>query len=196
MMWGYLREKALETPQEKTIWTPQPQLFLSRDEGFNPEQHFTPAQNEETRAWMTKPMLQTGLWTSTYTPNEEYTSQWVEWCVDNNFCDPCAYTWWVLTPREDARVFVIESQRDLFFLMKEYPYQAKHTPPYVAMIDFEAVGRDYDGLALTHKGNMRLHLSVPFHLNGWDVESTLWVNWCFSTVEKRTPVLVVKEERE
>lgn len=180
-MWDYFEEPPERA--EKQVWRSVPQLFLSQVEDFNPEK-MVDVRNSEDRAFCAKPMNETGLWTSTYLSDWNYPSGWVEWCVGENFWSPYAKTWWLLYPRKDARVFVIETQRDLKHLMKTYPYESRYNMYHMTMIDFEAMGKDYDGAWLTSEGNARLHLSHPYNLNGWDVESTLWFRYCFDRVEK------------
>lgn len=181
-MWNYWEDPPERA--EKQVWRSVTQLFLASDEEYNPETQFVNVRNDEHRAFCAKPMCQTGLWTSTYLPDWNYPSEWVEWCVSEDFNRPYAKTWWLLTPRKDARIFVTETQCDLLHLMKAYPYQSRYSALHMTMIDFEAMAQDYDGMWLTSEGNARLHLSHPYDLNGWDVESTLWFRWCFASAKK------------
>ena len=45
-----------------------------------------------------------GLWTSTWTPNEKYCSDWMRWCVDEDFhVDTWRYAY-VYQPRKNLRI--------------------------------------------------------------------------------------------
>jgi hypothetical protein len=181
-MWNYFDEPPERA--EKQEWRSVAQLFISQTEDYTPETQMVNVRNSDDRAFCTKPMNGTGLWTSTYLPDWNYPSEWVEWCMGEKFGNPYGGTWWLLTPRSDARIFVTETQRDLQHLMKAYPYPSKYAGLHMTMIDFEAMSKDYDGMWLTSEGNARLHLSHPYNLNSWDVESTLWFRWCFVSAKK------------
>jgi len=192
-VWNYFDEPPERA--EKQEWRAVTQLFLPQVEEFNPEK-MVDVRNSDDRAFCTKPMNETGLWTSTYLSDWNYPSEWVEWCVGENFWSPYEKTWWLLYPRKDARIFVIETQRDLKHLMEVYPYRFKsgYEGLHMTLIDFEKMSEDYDGAWLPSEGSARLHLSHPHHLSGWDVESTLWFRYCFDRAEKiETPA---KPERE
>jgi len=140
-----------------------------------------------------------GFWTSTWR-EETQDSEWVEWCRGENFASPDESNWFLLTPKEDSKLYVIDTYADLERLLAYYPWTsplAKSLPresyllKYYTGIDFERLAQDYDGLHLTYEGNNRLHLSYPLNLNGWDAESTVWFRWCFTEVRHiETPKLV------
>lgn len=119
-----------------------------------------------------------GLWTSTYRPDEPVGSGWGEWCIEADYRDIYASSWWLLTPSEESRIVTINTLKDLKALMREYKY-CPHGAPYP---DFEAISRDYDAIHLTDKGQCETRLSMPENLYGWDCESTLWFRWVFTEV--------------
>jgi hypothetical protein len=177
----------------ESVWRPEVQLHLSLDAEFNPETAMVNAQNADDRAFVTKPAIHTGLWTSTYNRKEK-SSEWVEWCISQDFGNVYEQVWWLLTPRHESRIYTIDGLRDLEVLMARYPYNYKHrlsVYEYMALIDFEKMSEEWDGIHLTSRGNMKLHYSFPHNLNSWDVESTIWFRWSFTKCERiETPVRV------
>lgn len=157
-----------------------------------------PIQNHGS-AFIKKPAPGTGLWTSTWDA-EEKTSDWVEWCSGENFGTPYSDNWFLLTPKSDVKLYIIDGAGDLTRLLKEYEWidpfyrnrlDERFMRRFATGIDFERLAQEYDGLHLTHRGNNQLHLNImgDHDLNAWDVESTVWFRWCFSKVEKiATPV--------
>jgi hypothetical protein len=170
------------------------QLYIFDPQYRITESTFVAPRNDPMRFYTKKPAVRTGLWTSSYIDG---TSDWVRWCIGENFDDPEHMSWLVLTPAEDVRLFEIDSHRDLMRLIKEYP----HLPPeswgsYLTSlldytsIDFERMCVDgYDGIHLTEKGNDEVHLSFPVNMNGWDVESTVWFRWCFVAEREVKPLV-------
>jgi|AntDeeMinimDraft_4_1070355.scaffolds.fasta_scaffold19736_2 hypothetical protein len=83
---------------------------------------------------------------------------------------------YVLQPNSNANVYIIKSKDDVEYLYKKFNREKEvyssriNNPPF----DFEKISKKYDGLQLK---NNKL-------LDGWDVESTLWFNWSFKSVEK------------
>jgi hypothetical protein len=132
-----------------------------------------------------------GLWTSTW--DDRFGSAWVQWCVSEEFRCPPDSVWadvWLLKAKRDARVFVIDSYRDLAELVERYPHRAL-APSYVPRRDITPhwlkVASDYDAVSLTDAGQSSTHLSYPLDLYGWDCESTLWLRWMFESVERIEP---------
>lgn len=167
-------------------------------------QEVVPVCNSEESAFVKKPKRETGLWTSSWREKTR-DSEWVEWCVGEDFGEPYKKSWWVLTPRSQLRLYVIESVGDLLVLLKEFPWETEaqrrlnavnstsHLDRYFAYIDFERLAQTYDGIWLTERGNDATHLSYPHGLNAWDVESVLWFRWCFSAVEQIAPPVPITE---
>lgn len=161
---------------EETKYLQQKQLFITSREM---DRNIVPIKNKLDWA---KPDNQTGLWTSTY-QQETHDSEWVEWCIYNNWCDVEQKRWFLLTPSKTARIYTIDSLRDFKRALKLY-----RSTPYLnyeifAHLDYEAISRDYDAIHLTSPGQQETRLSVP-NLYGWDVESTLWFRWCFDEVQE------------
>ena len=135
-----------------------------------------------------------GLWTSTWL-GEERGSAWVQWCRANEYGSPDTENWFLLRPKKNARLYVLDNYNDLLTLIDKFPYETDMYRSYArtegrkeAMryltIDFEKLAGYYDGLHLTERGNNQLHYCDPPHLNAWDVESTVWFRWCFTSVER------------
>ena len=146
-----------------------------------------------------KPKSTTGLWTSSWR-EETKDSEWVEWCRGQEFDSPDESQWFLLTPKTDSRLYVIDCYSDLQRLIDIYNWESpisktikrKLGDPYARHyegIDFVRLAQDYDGLHLTSNGNEQLHLSHPLNMNAWDSESTVWFRWCFTKVEKIAPVI-------
>lgn len=158
-----------------------------------------PVANSDMSGMTKKPQAGTGLWTSTY--DEERGSAWVEWCDGENVGTPSERRWFLLTPRPDARVYVIDSPQDLERVIRAYPwvspelehaYRASRASArlaeYYTGIDFTRMAQDYDALHLTEDGNAHLHLRLEgMDMNAWDCESTVWFRWCFTSVKQITP---------
>lgn len=122
-----------------------------------------------------------GLWTSTLVDNS---SAWVDWCRDENFGEPDKMNWFVLHPKQDARVYVINTLSDLRRLIARYPHPDREQQIYGRMfgyVDFPRIALDYDAVHLTDAGQQATRHSEP-SLYGWDCESTLWFRWQFTEV--------------
>lgn len=161
------------------------QLHISSSESIS-DQTFVGVRTDERTAVIKKPMSGTGFWTSSWREATQ-DSAWIEWCRDNDFGHPYDKNWFLLTPKKDVNLYVIDSFRDLQSLLCAYPWEHPKWREYgfrKIVIDFEHLSQDYDGLWLTEKGNEETHLSYPHDLNGWDCESVLWFRWCFTDVQK------------
>jgi hypothetical protein len=98
----------------------QTQLYLSDAPEMKHE--VIPVRNsEETAAMIKKPARHTGLWTSTWR-QETQDSDWVEWCRGEDFGNPDGKYWYLLTPREDIKLYVIDCVYDLEQLLHTYPW--------------------------------------------------------------------------
>lgn len=127
-----------------------------------------------------------GLWTSTFVGNS---SAWVDWCREENFGEPDNLNWFVLQPKQDAHVYVINTLADLRTLIARYPHPDREQQIYsrfFAYIDFGRIALDYDAIHLTEAGQWATRHSEP-SLNGWDCESTCWFRWCFTSVKAMLP---------
>lgn len=143
-----------------------------------------------------KPMIDTGLWTSTY-HEEEQTSAWVEWCRSRYQSPLAARAWFLLEVEETARIATIDTHADLVSLLRDYarPLYAPLAAFYdERKLDFERLVQDFDALHLTANGQDETRDGFP-HLWGWDCESTLWFHWCFRSVERLRLVEPVRRRR-
>ncbi len=171
-----------------------PQLFCGQPgTGQYAAEELAPIENLPRR---NKP--KGGVWTSTYTPDSEYCSAWIQWCVWEEMCkwvggeEDCT----VLTVERDARVYEIDSQGDLLKLYGRERWRRKlssYLEEYIP--DFEALAKAIDGIHLTEKGQRETRLIPGSNLYGWDTESTIWFRDAFedarplSEEEERSCVL-------
>ena len=155
-----------------------PQLFIGRS-GEKPEpQKMEPIQNQ---LYWNKP--NGGLWTSTY-QRETDDSDWLEWCKVEQ-PDWIPETRWLLYPKDGLRILRIDSLSDLKKALVDF--RATRGPAFLstrffAILDFEKLSQEFDGMHLTRKGQAETRMTEP-SLYGWDCESTLWFRWCFDRVE-------------
>lgn len=160
------------------------QLYITSEETLN--QAVVPVYNSDEASFIKKPARCTGLWTSSWREQTQ-DSAWVEWCRWNDYGKPYNFNWHLLTPQEDAKLYVIDSLRDLNRLLRAYKWDQPKWREYGfsrTAIDFEKLAMEYDGIHLTENGNEETHLSYPEDLNSWDCESVLWFKWCFTGVQR------------
>lgn len=163
----------------------RPQLFVGSKE---PKQELmNPIQNHHVKA-------NGGIWTSTFI-NPEEGSAWIKWCIANDFNVPDAWTGWLLYPKQDANLLVIDSLEDMHFAFDKYGYYLVEGSKY-QQIDYTKMQQDYDGIHMTEQGEwltrhgFDFRSPTPFDPNaplrsfyGYDIESTHWFTWCFEKVE-------------
>jgi len=99
-----------------------------------------------------------GIWTSTFSDGE---SEWSE-------TEHADGKYWRLTVSDDTEVFIIDSMDDLRSLPNRD--EQKIAP------DFEQVAESYDAVRATADG------IDAAGLDAWEVESTVWFDWCFESV--------------
>jgi hypothetical protein len=133
------------------------------------------------------------LWTSTSLT--ACTSSWLHylrWREDRR--DP-PYPRWHLEVLPSARVYEIHGPQAWQSLCLAYPAPSCMAYPICrsdALIepDWQAVSQDWDGVHLSVGGLLtteRVRWGTPgiqTHLFGWSVESTAWLRWVFSSVER------------
>jgi hypothetical protein len=134
-----------------------------------------------------------GIWTSTFI-DRQVGSAWVQQMYAMEFIERGQQLpSYLLTPKEDARIYTIDSVQDMYRLYDNYSYKELGT---FETIDFEKLSIEYDAVHLTERGQIVTRL-VGIHnpndyepnrsmwqsLNGWDCESTVWLNWAFSNVQ-------------
>ena len=128
-----------------------------------------------------------GLWTSS--KNEEDRSDWIDFCECEGFRIPYeSWAAWELDVRADARLFEINTSRDLqqiraTYGLRENEYSSM-SHGIVQRIDWERFAHNWDGIHLTSKGEFATRGFGVDLLNGWDCESTVWLNWVFSDVRE------------
>lgn len=135
-----------------------------------------------------------GLWLSTYTPNEDYLSEWDMASTDmfgSNIDKQCS----LITLKHSARIYTINTHADLtpfvekYKLVEEDPtLQSILSTLQFATIDFEAVCNDYDCIHLTSIGQCNTRFAwgenERYSLYGWDSETLLILNKeCIDTIE-------------
>lgn len=170
------------------------QVWVSNEEP-KPEE-VDPIKNSEDGP-MKKP--KGGLWTSTLrtTEGDEVSSGWIEWMKSERWCnvkDPQA---WVLEPKNDVDIYVIDSVADAREIMiPDERYRGYSIEEY--RIDWaEVFGiREYDGIRLTRKGQIETRFPDDrrFSLYGWDCECILWEGWQFTDVEYAGEITIPKHD--
>lgn len=124
-----------------------------------------------------------GFWTSTFTPQKQESSAWVEWCASESQ-DWITKFGYVLEVLETARIYSIESVGDLEKLLRDYDpvvWRSKNFELEDKYLNYELISKDFDGVHLTEDGQWRTRMSKP-GLYGWDCESTLWFRDVFGEV--------------
>lgn len=118
-----------------------------------------------------------GLWASPYIEHGQYKSAWDKWCTYE--MPNRVKNYGVLFElKEDSKIYTIDSADDLKELLSKYENKQSllyGTITSFAIIDFEALAKDYDGVFLTNKGQCDTRFSQP-SLYGWDVESLVLLN--------------------
>jgi len=127
-----------------------------------------------------------GLWTSTY--ESEYGSDWVQWCLAEEFRVPKDGKWAssILVPSKDARIYTVNDEMSAKHLMEKYPVTEGPLAFFndfrtFGTIDFNKVAEDYDAVSLTREGQWATRWS-EYSMYGWDCESTHWFRWKFDWV--------------
>jgi hypothetical protein len=124
-----------------------------------------------------------GLWTSTYV-GRKYGSSWVQWMLEEGwgYEEGEKAPAWLLCANMDARIYHIDTYKDLDILMQEYG-KPIYKGSDLQVLDFIKLSKDFDAIHLTARGQEATRLSMPYNLYGWDCESTFWLKWKFDLVE-------------
>lgn len=135
------------------------------------------------------PKPKRALWTSTYIPN--LVSPWIEWCRAGDDQRPGPYFPWLVEAAATSRVWELQSARDWADLVIAYPGETVNN--YV-LPDWRAVSNDWDcvhlsttGFLIGHGVGIATELGVA-RLEGWNMESSLWLRWSFRRAERLEPV--------
>jgi len=134
---------------------------------------------EPVRKSVRKPMG--GLWTSTFTPDREYCSDWIEWCC-SEMPEWVSGECYLIKPSNDVKVYEINSKEDFENLYMKYPRNIKIGDYIHRGIDWEKVCKDYDAVHLTERGLSEIGTSL-YGFELWDVESTFWCRPKFSEIK-------------
>ena len=114
-----------------------------------------------------------GLWSSTYTSNKPYFSEWQKFCIED-YADGLNDHMTIFEIKDNTRIYQIDSYDDLKILHDNYGEKAI---AYITTFDFEKMANDYDIIHMTTKGQRETRLSLPLCLYGWDVECSLIMNF-------------------
>ena len=153
--------------------------FLTTGRNSLREDMFNKVKNKE---YINKP--EGGIWSSPYTENEEYKSDWLRFCIEEDFNTGNIEIGVLFNIKEDSRVFVIDSMDDLKELYKKYK-RNERTGSILCeyYLDFEKLALDYDAIYLTSEGEWktrfpeRINSGEAISLYGWDVETLLILNF-------------------
>jgi hypothetical protein len=128
------------------------------------------------------------FWTSTI--SSPYISPWLHWLQVGEDQRPGPYHIWRLTPSATARVYEIHSPSDWSVLARTYPSGHSPTDP-----QWQSVSEDWDGIHVSLAGLLTAQDMVyesgdlTTELRGWDMESTAWFRWSFTSVELFDPIV-------
>lgn len=125
-----------------------------------------------------------GFWTSTYTPDSDYPSAWLEWCASESFGDWGAN--YLVQPNPDARILTIDSYNTL----KRLPRLEGGLFDQLPHLDFAAIAQLYDAVhlideALEQTRFPSIHGLAEYNdisLYAWDCESTVWLRHAFTVI--------------
>lgn len=109
-----------------------------------------------------------GLWTSPVNSNWG----WKDWCKAEDFADCNEANSFTLLLKETAKVFVIDTLKDL----TQAPLVQSIGMKNFKYINFELLASQYDAIYLTVNGERATRWSQPVSLYGWDCESVLIMN--------------------
>lgn len=107
-----------------------------------------------------------GLWGSTYTPDERYPSQWVDWCVGDGYRVSDCYHGISFELRPDTRICEIRNALEYRKMMETYGKsrfsESDNAPKWgnVISIDWDKLSKDYDAFHLTEKAFYELRLPM------------------------------------
>lgn len=143
------------------------------------EQLFQPIKNIE---YSNKPSG--GLWSSPYNEDSEYKSDWLRFCIQEDFSTDKINHGVLFTLKKDSRICVINSMEDLEKIYQLYKGNGIEESLFLQKtLNFEKLASDYDAIYLTDEGQWETRfprdgmLGKGINLYGWDVETLLVLNF-------------------
>lgn len=145
------------------------QLVLTEDEFDINKVKF----NLEVIEQLNKP--EKALWTSSVIKDDkgEVSSEWSDWCIDEEFANPYSKKKTILVPKKDAKVFELNWKTE-----KKLPTRRSSSMFMLATkhIDWNAlVEAGYDGFNLPCRTGLGM-LLAGCDFSSYDCESTVWFN--------------------
>src|SRR5256885_14420779 len=99
------------------------QLHITDDDMITEQGFVNVRNNSEEPTCIKKPTRKTGLWTSPWR-EETQDSEWVAYCLRNDWDAPYEEkTWWLLTPRDGIKLFVVDTLEDMEKLFTVYRWK-------------------------------------------------------------------------
>ena len=152
------------------------QLFI----GSRPNHRIGSVQNNNHR---TKP-VGGGLWTADLRAGG---SAWADYAAGDFGLRYDHSAAWKLRPQPSARVFVLDSLRDLRYLQTQHPrfpetefadgFVLPIVDSWIPALDWPGIAADFDAVRLSDRGFRVLGGGGP--LLDWSVPSTVWMRWSF-----------------
>lgn len=168
------------------------------------EQDFRYPKNDINNSLICKPHGY-GLWTSSWLGEPNF-SDWIMWCNSQHF-GPNVWQGFLLDAKENARIFKVDNLRDYIYLRDNYTTNSSFINSkelegfHWRIFDFEQMSQDIDAVFLTENGERETKFPLLAALNsgdqdlknligrdymgmnGWDCESTLWLNPKYQNLE-------------
>jgi hypothetical protein len=135
------------------------------------------------------PKPRQALWTCTLA--DSLVTDWIEWMRFGEDHRRGPYKCWRLVVDPGARVFEIRAAEDWLRLVGAYGIQRSDGQ---IMPDWRLVARDWEAVHLSLGGLLSAERVVmpigasSTALEGWNMESTVWFRWAFTTIEAATTV--------
>ncbi|MEG1482570.1 MAG: hypothetical protein RSC42_09175 [Clostridium sp.] len=128
------------------------------------------AQNVNHNGSLYKPCG--AFWSSTYTPNEEFRSEWECFCSYNCLSEKTFEKYVLFKLEKNARILLINSKRDFRMVAKIFPLESEQDFETLHFLDYNKISEHYDGIYLSKEGQAQTY----FELYGWDMESLALFN--------------------
>ena len=92
------------------------------------------------------------LYGSTYTPDDEYPSDWLRWAISEDYCTSKYNVGVSFELKNDARICNIKNKESYLNLISKYNYKFKYSTPMLIdklYIDFFNLSNDFDAFHLS-----------------------------------------------